>query len=227
MSDPFLPIECLGIVAFAISGSLLAIRKGMDLFGVNVLGLVTAVGGGLLRDVLLGVHPPQMLRDPTFALIAIGTSTLFFVVLYYYRREPTERAKERYKLALLYTDAVGLGVFTVSGVDTASRVFPNASVFLLLFVALLTGTGGGILRDIMAGVTPSVLVKHIYAMASFIGACAYLLLRHILSAIPATVIAAALVVLIRGLASHFRWNFPRIPQRAEKYGEQSHTADQK
>jgi len=210
MSDPFLPIECLGIIAFAVSGAMIAIRKGMDLFGVNILGLATAVGGGCLRDIVLGILPPQMLRDPTFALIAIATSTLLFAVLYFYRREPSEKTKRLYKLALLYTDAIGLGVFTVSGVETALRAFPNASLFTLLFVALLTGTGGGILRDIMAGETPNVLVKHIYAVAALIGACVYLLAKDFLPPIPATLVSTTVTVTIRGLASHYRWNFPRI-----------------
>jgi len=211
MSDPFLPVECLGIVAFAISGAMIAIRKGMDLFGVNILGLSTAVGGGCLRDIVLGVTPPLMLRDPTFALIAVATSTLFFAVLYFYRRQPSPRTRNLYRLVLLYTDAVGLGVFTVSGVDAAIRAYPGGSVFMLLFVALLTGTGGGILRDVMAGEMPSVLVKHIYAVASLAGACVYLLIRDPLPVIPATLLSAAVTVAIRGLANHYRWNFPRIP----------------
>ncbi|HNW86190.1 MAG TPA: trimeric intracellular cation channel family protein [Candidatus Limiplasma sp.] len=210
MSDPFLPIECLGVVAFAVSGSMIAIRKGMDLFGVNVLGLFTAVGGGLFRDLVLGITPPQMLRDPTFAMIAIITSTVFFAFLYFYRKQPSERARKLYRLLLLYTDAVGLGVFTASGVDTAMRAYPDSTVFTMLFVALLTGTGGGILRDIMAGETPSVLVRHIYAVASLIGACVYLLLRGFLGAVPSTIVCAAVIVAIRGLASHYRWNFPHI-----------------
>lgn len=210
MSDPFLPIECLGIVAFSISGAMVAIRKGMDLFGVLVLGLTTAVGGGVFRDLVLGITPPQMLRDPLFALIALVTSGLFFAVLYFYRREPSARTKNLYKQALLYTDAVGLGIFTASGVDTAMKAYPEGSVFLLLFVALLTGTGGGILRDIMAGEMPSVLVRHIYAVAALIGAAIYLLLRQELSEVYSTVISASAVVTIRGLASHFKWNFPRI-----------------
>ncbi len=210
MSDPFLPIEYLGIVAFAISGAMLAIRKGMDLFGVNMLGLTTAVGGGCLRDIVLGIYPPQMFRDPTFALIAIATSTLFFAVVYFYRRQPSQAAVARYKLVLLYCDAVGLGVFTAIGVDTAIRAYPGGNVFLMLFVALLTGTGGGILRDVLASETPAVLVKHIYAIASLIGACVYLLTRGAMSQSLATILSASITVLIRGLASHYRWNFPRI-----------------
>ena len=213
MNDPFLPIECLGVVAFAVSGSMIAIRKGMDLFGVNVLGLFTAVGGGLFRDLVLGITPPQMLRDPTFAIIAIVTSTAFFSFLYFYRKQPSEKVRKLYRLLLLYTDAIGLGVFTASGVDTAMRAYPNSTVFTMLFVALLTGTGGGILRDMMAGETPSVLVRHIYAVASLIGAGVYLLLRNVLDAVPSTVVCALVIVTIRGLASHYRWNFPRIGDR--------------
>lgn len=210
MYDPFLIIECLGVVAFAVSGAMVGIRRGMDLFGVIVLGLFTAVGGGLFRDLVLGITPPQMLRDPTFALIAISTSTVFFTILYFNRRPPSERAMRLYRQMLLYTDAVGLGVFTANGVDTALRAYPDSTVFTLLFVALLTGTGGGILRDIMADETPSVLVKHIYAVASLAGAVVYLLLRNLISPVYATIICTFVVVLIRGLASHNRWNFPRI-----------------
>lgn len=210
MFDPFLPIELLGVVAFALSGAMIAIRKGMDLFGVIILGLTTAVGGGSLRDIVLGITPPQMLTDPTFALVAVATSMLLFVFLYFYRREPMPKTKNLYKKILIYTDAVGLGVFTVSGVDTASHACPEGSVFMLLFVALLTGTGGGIMRDVMAGEMPSVLVRHIYAVASLVGAGVYLLLRGVLPTITATVISAGVTVLIRGLAFHYKWNFPRI-----------------
>ncbi len=210
MFDPFLPIELLGVVAFALSGAMIAIRKGMDLFGVIILGLTTAVGGGSLRDIVLGITPPQMLTDPTFALVAVATSMLFFVILYFYRNEPLPKTKNLYKKILIYTDAVGLGVFTVSGVDTAAHAYPEGSVFMLLFVALLTGTGGGIMRDVMAGEMPSVLVRHIYAVASLVGAGVYLLLRNVLPSLTATVISAGVTVLIRGLAFHNKWNFPRI-----------------
>lgn len=211
MNDPFFPMEMLGIVAFAISGAMLAVRKGMDLFGVNILGLSTAVGGGSIRDLVLGITPPQMLRDPTFALVAIATSTIFFAILYFYRRNTSERTRSLSKAILIYTDAIGLGIFAVSGVDTALRAYPDATVFMLLFVALVTGTGGGILRDIMAGEMPSVLVRHVYAVAALLGAGAYLLLKDILAPIPATAIAAGITVIVRGLAFHYKWNFPHIP----------------
>lgn len=210
MSDPFLPIEMLGVVAFAISGAMIAIRKGMDLFGVTILGLSTAVGGGCLRDLVLGITPPQMLTDPTFALVAIATSVLFFGVIYFYHHDLRPQTKNLYRGILIYTDAIGLGVFTVSGVNTAIVTCPDASVFLYLFVALLTGTGGGILRDMMAGEMPSVLVRHIYAMAALVGACVYLLIRDAMLPIPATIVSAGITVLIRGLAYHYKWNFPRI-----------------
>ncbi len=103
------------------------------------------------------------------------------------------------------------GWFAASGVDTAIRAYPEGSAFLFLFVALLTGTGGGILRDMMAGEMPSVLVKHVYAVAALIGACVYLVLRDYMTATLATILAAAVTVVIRGLAAHFKWDFPRVP----------------
>ena len=210
MNDPFLAVEIVGVIAFAISGAMIAIRKGMDLFGVIILGLATAVGGGCLRDIVLGILPPQMLTYPTFALVAIATSTLFFAIQYFHPRQPSEKTRNLTRLVLLYTDAVGLGVFTASGVDTAMRAYPNGSVFLYLFVALLTGTGGGVLRDMMAGEMPNILVKHIYAVAALIGAGVYLPLRAVLTPTEATLVCTAVTVTIRGLASHYKWNFPRI-----------------
>ena len=152
-----------------------------------------------------------MLREPTFALVAIITSTVFFAILYFHRRITSERTRNLSKVVLIYTDAIGLGVFAVSGVDTALRAYPDASAFMLLFVALVTGTGGGILRDIMAGEMPSVLVRHIYAVAALLGAGTYMLLKDSMAPTAATLIAAGITVVVRGLAFHYKWNFPHIP----------------
>lgn len=210
MENAVLAIEWIGTIAFALSGAMMGVRKQMDLFGVNVLGVATAVGGGCLRDVLLGVTPPQMLRNPALACVAIATSTIFFFLLYFHRAEPSERTVRRYERLLLYCDAIGLGVFTVSGMNAALRVCEAPSAFLLLFVGVLTGTGGGMLRDIMAGETPFVLVKHIYACASLAGGLAYWLLMGLLPRTGAMLLGAGATVVIRALASHFRWNLPRI-----------------
>ncbi len=107
MSDPFFIVECVGVVAFAISGATLAIRKGMDLFGVNVLGLATGVGGGCLRAIVRGICPPHMLRDPAFALISITRARCSSRCSTSTPASPRANA-QRVPLTLLYTDAVGL-----------------------------------------------------------------------------------------------------------------------
>ena len=206
-------LEWIGVVAIALSGAMVGVRKEMDIFGVNVLGVTTAVGGGFVRDLALGVAPPQALRDPDCALVAIVTSTALFLYLYFRRRAYSERAKTVYELGLLYCDALGLGAFTVLGVDTAFRFSAQPSWFTTLFMGLLTGTGGGILRDIMAGQSPYIFTKHIYACASLAGGAVYLAFRGLMPRTLAAALSVAVTVALRGLANRYRWNLPRIRSR--------------
>lgn len=123
--------ELIGAVAFAISGAALAVKKHMDLFGVAVMGMTTAVGGGILRDLLLGITPPAALRDPLQALVAIATSLLVFLV---WKRFHPEGDHRNWEALLLVADSIGLGIFSVHG----------AAVCMLLWsagenLALLTG----------------------------------------------------------------------------------------
>ena len=106
-------------------------------------------------------------------------------------------------------DSLGLGVFTVMGIWNTLAFSPDRSTFLLVFVGVLTGVGGGILRDILAGNTPYILVKHIYACASLVGALSCALLWRRLPEYAAMLIAMSLVLIIRLLAAVFRWNLPR------------------
>ena len=194
--EPFIWIvNLIGTVAFAASGALTGLKKGMDLFGVCILGLVTAVGGGVIRDLILGLTPPMAFQDPTSALVALAVSAVFFL--------------GRVRRLLFWMDALGLGVFTVVGVQIAYEAVAEPTLFLLVFVAVVTGVGGGVLRDQLAGDTPYILVKHVYASASLAGAilCAGLWSR--LGSMAAMLLGLTVVVLIRGLAAHFRWNLPR------------------
>jgi len=202
--DTFLFIvELLGTVAFAISGAITAVEKGMDLFGVAVLGITTATGGGILRDLILGSTPPVAFRDPVYLLVAAGVSLLFFLPW------PRRRLRGRhYERALIFSDAVGLAAFTVAGVCGAYRQDLQRSFVLLLFVGCVTGVGGGALRDIFAGDTPYIFVKNIYAVASLAGGalCALLLPRA--GKVAAIAAGMAAVILLRLLAAHFDWNLP-------------------
>lgn len=199
-------LELIGTVAFAASGALTAMKKHMDLLGVIVLGIVTAVGGGILRDLILGLTPPLAFRDPTNVLIALFTSVILFIP--WARRRLLHR-EALFDRALFLMDSVGLGVFTVMGIFNALDASADRSTFLLVFVGVLTGVGGGVLRDLLAGNMPYILVKHIYACASLVGALCCALLRHVLPLYASMLIGMALVLLIRILAAHYRWNLPR------------------
>lgn len=205
-------LEIIGTIAFASSGAMLGIRKNMDIFGINVLGITTAVGGGCVRDVLLGIHPPKMFRNFAYVGTAILTSCLLFL-LFYLKKELLESTfLERYERLMNTLDAVGLGIFTVMGIRTAMELESSHShnLFLLVFVGVATGIGGGMMRDIMAGDTPFVFVKHVYACAALAGAFLYIFLYRLIPDIAAMLVSSAAVVVIRLLAARYRWNLPRI-----------------
>ncbi|MGN1306197.1 MAG: trimeric intracellular cation channel family protein [Faecousia sp.] len=199
-------LELIGTVAFAASGALIAMRKHMDLLGVIVLGVVTAIGGGILRDLILGITPPLAFRDPICAIVAIATAIVMFIPWVRHRLMHNTRL---FDAALLVMDSVGLGVFTVMGIWNALSFSPDRSTFLLVFVGVLTGVGGGVIRDVLAGDMPYILVKHIYACASLLGAITCTLLWRCLPQYAAMLIAIVLVLVIRLLSAYFRWNLPR------------------
>lgn len=199
-------LELIGTVAFAASGALTAMKKRMDLLGVIVLGVVTAIGGGILRDLILGITPPLAFRDPLCAVLAVVTATVLFIP---WVRHRLMRNQRLFDAALLLMDSLGLGVFTVMGIWNAMDFSPDRSTFLLVFVGVMTGVGGGVVRDMLAGNTPYILVKHIYACASLAGALCCALLWRVMPSYAAMLISMLLVLVIRLLSAHFRWNLPR------------------
>ena len=160
--------ELIGTVAFALSGGLTGLRKRMDIFGVCVLGLTTATGGGVIRDILLGSTPPQTFLSPRNAIIALSVSILTFLLFAWHRGLNLHHWL--FDLLMLLADSAGLAIFTVCGVQTAMEAGYQNNLFLVTFVAVMTGVGGGVLRDIFAGDRPYIFVRHIYACASILGA---------------------------------------------------------
>ena len=205
--DSFITIlEILGTVAFAVSGALIAIEKHMDLLGVATLGVVTAVGGGVIRDLILGVTPPLAFRHPQNALIAIVASLLMFLP---WVRNHLRANRKLFDRALLVMDTLGLGVFTVLGISNTMLFAAEPNWFLLVFVGVITGVGGGVLRDVLAGNTPFIFVKHIYACASIAGALVCILIwNYLLSPNLALFLGMSVVIVIRLLSAHFHWNLP-------------------
>ena len=203
-------VEIIGTIAFASSGAMVAVRKRLDLFGIIVLGVITAVGGGMLRDLMIGNIPPNMFRNPVYVLAAFLTVLVLFLLFRCWPFLLGSRYIEGYEKIMNILDAIGLGAFTVIGIDTGVEAGYGDYHFLIIFLGVITGIGGGILRDIMAWETPYVLKKHIYACASIAGACLYVVLLQVTRSDSAMIGSALLVVAIRILASHFRWDLPGI-----------------
>lgn len=206
MSETLLFIfEIIGTVAFAASGAITALSKKMDVFGVVTLGLVTAVGGGVIRDVILCNTPPVTFRNPVYALVAIAVSIVLFIPAV---RRFLFKNHKLYDTVLLIMDSAGLGIFTVVGIETAAMA-GHKSAFLLIFVGMVTGIGGGIIRDVLAGNTPYIFVKHFYACASLIGAIVCVALWRLAYPSVAIALGALIVFVLRILAAHFHWSLPK------------------
>lgn len=202
-------VEAVGTIAFASSGAMVAIKKRLDLLGVIVLGVTTAVGGGMLRDIIIGNVPPNLFKDPVYVLLAFLTVLLMFIIVRSRRQILKGQSLETFERFLNIFDAVGLGAFTVVGIDTAVLAGYGQYHFLIVFLGVITGVGGGVLRDIMAGETPYILKKHVYASASIAGAVLYACLLNYINGNAAMLAGAGTVILIRLLATRYCWNLPK------------------
>ncbi|WP_257264363.1 trimeric intracellular cation channel family protein [Endozoicomonas sp. ONNA2] len=193
-------LDLFGTAVFAISGVWLACRKDMDLFGAMVLAFVTAVGGGTIRDVLLTSTPVFWIKD-TLYLLVILAATLFAIVVRQWHK--------RSKWILQVSDALGLAVFVVIGV-TKSLSF-GVEPMVAVMMGVLTGCGGGAIRDMLAGEIPMVLRKEIYASAAMAGGAVFILLAPLLDNINHTsIIAAAVVLLLRLMGVYKGLSLPRF-----------------
>ena len=206
-------LEMIGTVAFAASGALVGSEQKMDIFGVTVLGVITAVGGGMIRDVTLGIIPPGVFQKPVYAAVAVLTSVLVFFLLYF-KRELLE-GNVTYDKVMLVMDSVGLGIFTVVGVNTGIRQGFADNTFLLVFVGTITGVGGGVLRDVLSNQKPYIFVKHFYACPTLIGALLCALCWRHLGDIPSMLLGAAVILVLRLCAAHFRWGLPHAADLPE------------
>ncbi len=207
--------EIMGTVAFAASGAMTAIERKMDIFGVCVLGVVTAVGGGMVRDMILG-NVPGALLHPIYVEVAAVTSLAAFFAVYIKKNMHADNFKRIYDILMFAMDAIGLGIFTALGVTTGIHAGYLDNTFLLVFLGTITGVGGGLLRDMMAGVPPYIFVKHVYACASIIGALLCVFLFRRFGEVPALLLSSLTVFVIRYLAAHFHWNLPRIETNSEQ-----------
>lgn len=207
-------MDVLGTIAFAISGAVVAIQKKMDIFGVCILALTTATGGGAIRDILIGKVPPMMFRNPIYVLIAIITACIVFVVMFFQKKEKANRLALIYEKTLFLCDSLGLAAFTVDGVY-AGKLAGYNSLFLVVFLGVVTGVGGGVMRDVFAQETPAIFVKQIYACASLAGAVIMGVSWQTLGRNGSMMAGFIVVLMIRILAAYFRWDLPKVKGKEE------------
>jgi uncharacterized membrane protein YeiH len=203
-------LDTLGVLAFAITGALVASRKQMDIVGFALLAVATGVGGGTLRDLLLGIAPVTWVREPAKAILCIAVAAVAFF---------TAHIPQSRFMAVLWLDAVGLAVFSVTGAETALAA--GASPFVAVVMGVITATFGGIIRDILGGESPIILRREIYVTAALLGALVLVALHGLglprdLSA-PAGFVAA---LALRGAALTRQWSLPRYRPRPARSYEQ-------
>ncbi|MGL4821321.1 MAG: trimeric intracellular cation channel family protein [Bacilli bacterium] len=196
----------IGIIAASVSGALLGIQKRLDLFGILFLAVITATGGGLIRDVLIGNFPPASFQSPSyFAVSAIAG----LVACYYYG------GSKWISQIIVVSDAVGLGVFTAVGSHTVINE-GYTSAFLIVTMGVITGIFGGILRDILAREIPFVFQKEIYAIASIIGAVVFLMLYPFMNDTLAMYVCLGVTFMIRMISLQLNLHFPVIEREVSK-----------
>ena len=190
--------DLIGVAVFAASGAGAAVAKRLDLFGVGFVGFVAALGGGILRDLVIGAVPPLAFSDWRYAVTAVSASVAVFYL---------HPQLNRLRRTVLLLDAAGLGLFTVLGtIKALDAGLPAVGACL---IGMLTGIGGGLARDLLTGEIPAVLQRDIYAVVALGGAAVVVLLSRIELAGPVPLAAAAAAMTgVRLLALYRRWSAP-------------------
>ncbi|MBL87855.1 MAG: hypothetical protein CMO82_14525 [Winogradskyella sp.] len=196
----FQTLDILGTIAFAISGVLVAMNKRMDPFGVLIIAFVTAVGGGTLRDIMIGVEPVSWMRNMTFVYVIIG-SAIFAVIFRNYLKH--------LRRSLFLFDTIGIGLYTVVGIETG--LVAGLHPIICIALGTMTACFGGVTRDILCNEIPVIFRKEIYATACILGGLSYFIMRLFLDDENYLFIIAGLVVIvIRLIAVRFKVSLPSL-----------------
>ncbi len=202
-------VDWFGTAVFAVTGALVASRKRMDIFGFMLLGAATGIGGGSLRDAMLGALPVFWVKEPVYLVICVAVSAATFFLAHI--------PESRYR-ALLWLDAAGLALFCVVGADKALAL--GASGFIAVAMGVVSATFGGMIRDVLGGESPLILRKEIYVTAALAGAAAFVALAAL--GVPANIAALAgfaCCFVIRALALTYGWSLPVYRAREGRSAE--------
>lgn len=202
-------IEVIGIIAFSVSGAMVAIRRKTDLFGVILLAILTAMGGGLLRDTIFSFAPPVIFNLKWYLLICAVVAVIVFLIARKYSKTYLENETKIEHINDIF-DALGLGIFAVMGTKVGIEHGFVDDAIITISCGVLTCIGGGIIRDVLTKSIPFVLVKRIYAIAAIFGSSIYYIMYLLEINDGIAIVAGVLVTFIaRLLAMIFKWNMPK------------------
>ncbi len=190
--------DLIGTIAFAVAGALVGVQKKLDIFGVMILALATAVGGGILRDVVIGNTPPLAFRDSSYVLISVlagGAAMLLHQQI------------KRFNHVIQICDAIGLGAFAAGGANLAVE-FGYYNIMTVTFLAVVTAVGGGVLRDIFVQQIPAVFCREIYATAALLGALSFYFLYPHVYPEEAMYLCFLVTTGLRLIALRYNWDLP-------------------
>lgn len=194
-------LDLFGTMAFAVTGAFKAIEHKADIVGIIILATITGVAGGTIRDIVLGHFPPHSISDPNYVVITTVTGIVIFFLY--------PKIQKHWNLFLKF-DALGLGVFTAIGATLAYQLF-GMNFLAMALAGMVTAVGGGILRDMFVNEIPMVIVKELYASASFLGVVLfYVILMSGLQIEIATIGAILVTTILRLIAMKYNWNLPKV-----------------
>ena len=203
-------LDLFGMAVFATSGALVASRKQMDIFGFILLGTVTGVGGGTIRDLMLGIMPVFWVANPSYLIVCIVVSSIVFFTAHI--------PESRYRL-LLWFDAAGLAAYAIVGAEKGLAA--GADALVAVTMGIITATFGGIVRDVLGGESPIILRKEVYVTAALAAALLYVTLLFLgVPSVPASLAGVACGFIVRGCALHWGWSLPAYRTRPGRTPEQ-------
>lgn len=196
--------DLFGTMAFAVTGAFKAIEHKSDIVGIIILSVITGVAGGTIRDVIIGKFPPNSISDPSYVIVSVASAVALFFLY--------PHLKKHWNVFLKF-DAIGLGVFSITGATFAYNIF-GLNFLAMAFAGILSAVGGGILRDVFVNEVPIIFVKELYVTASFVGVVVFFLL--LVGGTPLYIASVSGIVIITSLrlvAMKYNWNLPRARER--------------
>ena len=192
--------DIIGTIAFAIVGALIGVQKKLDIFGVTIFALATAVGGGIVRDIVITNTPPMAFRSNIYAVVSVLSAIMVMII---------HHQIKKYNMTIQICDAIGLGAFAVAGSNIAVD-FGYNNLLTVTFLAVVTAVGGGVIRDIFSGEIPGVFRKEVYAVAALAGSLCFYFSYPYVSADTAMYICFTVTTGLRLLALKYQWNLPVV-----------------